>query len=226
MAACWWCASHFEIRSDVMELLPRGSLGFQAFVERRLERVGGRTTLIVVAESPDRAANERFVDGLREKLDHMHGPKLISSIESGTKDFRAFFDANKWVYANLEDLQQADDKLDHQIAINSGLVSDLSDDADEKAESSLGMDEFKINSDEKSREHGDFPSPAISNPRTARKSRSAFSRRPRVWAAVKTNIAVVLILGGLVWFYGSAWSLVLLGLPPLFGVGCAYAFAT
>ena len=64
MGACWTYASHLQIRSDVMELLPRDSPGFQAF-ERRLERVGGRATIVVLAESPDRKANERFIDGMR-----------------------------------------------------------------------------------------------------------------------------------------------------------------
>ena len=44
-----------------------------------------------------------------------------------------------------------------------------------------------------------------------------------LWATV---IAAVLILAGVIWFYGSPWALILVGFPPLFGVGCAYAFAT
>ncbi|MCL2724137.1 MAG: MMPL family transporter [Polyangiaceae bacterium] len=45
-------------------------------------------------------------------------------------------------------------------------------------------------------------------------------------AVYATAIAAALILGGVVWFYGSFWALVLVGFPPLLGVGCAYAFAT
>src|SRR5262249_49273880 len=45
-------------------------------------------------------------------------------------------------------------------------------------------------------------------------------------AIIATSIAAILILGGVIWFYGSPWSLILVGFPPLFGVGCAYAFAT
>jgi len=36
--------------------------GIRRVVEAQLKRVGGGATLIVVAESPDRAANERFID--------------------------------------------------------------------------------------------------------------------------------------------------------------------
>ena len=44
LAACWSYARKLEVRSDVMELLPRDSPGFMAF-ERRLQRVGGRATI-------------------------------------------------------------------------------------------------------------------------------------------------------------------------------------
>src|SRR5215207_10040149 len=57
LAACWSYARNLEVRSDAMELLPRDSPGFQAF-EHRLARVGGRATITIVCESPDRAANE------------------------------------------------------------------------------------------------------------------------------------------------------------------------
>src|SRR5262249_41498290 len=45
-------------------------------------------------------------------------------------------------------------------------------------------------------------------------------------AVVATSIVAALILMGVVWFYKSLWSLPLVFFPPLFGVGCAYAFAT
>src|SRR6185369_12766246 len=45
-------------------------------------------------------------------------------------------------------------------------------------------------------------------------------------AVIATSIVGVLILMGVIWFYKSLWSLPLVFFPPLFGVGCAYAFAT
>src|ERR1700685_3176096 len=48
-------------RTDLRELLPRDNPGLKAF-EHQLGRVGGGATLLVVAESPDRSENERFVD--------------------------------------------------------------------------------------------------------------------------------------------------------------------
>ncbi len=45
-------------------------------------------------------------------------------------------------------------------------------------------------------------------------------------ALTATAIATALILIGIAWFYGSPWSLPIVFFPPVFGVGCAYAFAT
>lgn len=271
LVACWAYARRLEVRSDIMELLPRDSPGFQAF-ERRLERVGGRATIVVVAESPERAANERFIDAMRAKLDAIDTPELVSSIESGTKDVKQFFEGNKWLYADLKDLEEADTKLDRQIAIKSGMVEDLLDEP--VAEHALGMDEFRDRFKKKAEEKDDFPSGYFASPDGTQIAMRVFtttsglgggrdellytkiraiaaSLRPETFhphmkvgfggdipnakaekdalvheALVATLVAAALILGGIVWFYGSPWSLVLIGFPPLFGVGCAYAFAT
>lgn len=119
--------------TDLRELLPSDSPGLKAF-EHQLGRVGGGATLIVVAESPDRRQNERFVDDLAVRLDAMiadqkkGGPQLISYVESGSKDVHRFFEDNKWLYADERDLEDAYDTIDHQIAIRSGMVEDLGDD--------------------------------------------------------------------------------------------------
>ncbi len=139
----WGYARKLELRSDFLELLPRDSAGFKAF-EHQLGRVGGESSFLVVVESPDRAANERFVDDLGGALHQQAatratcvkacsndackptcGPDFISYVESGTKDLQAFFDHRQWLYASLPDLLEADDTLDHQIAIKSGMVDDL-----------------------------------------------------------------------------------------------------
>src|SRR4051812_50181503 len=67
LAACWTYARNLEVRSDVMELLPRDSPGFQSF-EHRLKRIGGRAAITIVVESPDRQADERFVDAAAPAL--------------------------------------------------------------------------------------------------------------------------------------------------------------
>ncbi|MDF2694647.1 MAG: exporters of the superfamily [Labilithrix sp.] len=195
IAANRYISAKLELRSDFLELLPRDSPGFIAF-EQQLHRVGGGATLYVVVESPDRAANERFVDAVSKEVRAIGetraacvkdsceggpssscavtkcGPELVSYIEDGTKEVRAFFQENKWLYADLEDLESADQTLDNQIAIQSGLVENLegSDDdlegskargspSTEKTErkNALGMDEYKKRWDDRANKHDDFP---------------------------------------------------------------------
>jgi hypothetical protein len=142
-----------ELRTDILELLPRDSPGFKAF-EHQLGRVGGGASLIVVIESPDRKANEKFIDDLGERLQKAlddqrachdkcgpdgacHaacGPQLISYLELGTKDVRKFYEDHKWLYADLEDLRKADRTLDRQIAIRSGMVENLLDDEEDDSD--------------------------------------------------------------------------------------------
>jgi uncharacterized protein len=120
------------------------------------------------------------------------GPDLISYVETGTKEVRKFFQDNKWLYADLPDLEKADDTLDHQIAIKSGLVSDLDSDDDEpkkkpapapangnhataalgdagapanpEAKPTLGMDEFKERWDKQGNKNDDFPTGYFATP--------------------------------------------------------------
>src|SRR5580700_1245089 len=89
LAVSWSFALHVLLNphTDLTELLPRDSPGLKAF-EHQLGRVGGGATLIVVAESPDKTANERFVDDLATRLGAMSaeqkaaGKPLISYVES------------------------------------------------------------------------------------------------------------------------------------------------
>jgi uncharacterized protein len=272
LIGCWSYARRLEVRSDVMELLPRESPGFKAF-EQRLARVGGRSTIVVVCESPDRKANERFIDELAVSLQRELPPEQVAFIESGTKDLRAFFENNKWLYVDVKELEEADATLDRQIAISSGMVDDL--ESPESSKASFGMEEYRRRWKEKADEKDEFPSgyfasadgtqhvlrifatsagmggdkdeelfakvkdvverelrPASFHPRmtvgyggdipnAAAEKESLVSE-----AVIATSIAAALILLGIVFFYRSLWAIPLVFFPPLFGVGCAYAFAT
>lgn len=197
-----YISAKLELRSDFLELLPRDSPGFIAF-EQQLKRVGGGATLYVVVESPDRAANERFIDDMSRAIHTLAetraacvksscdaaalanderapkgatscavakcGPDLVSYVEDGTKEVRAFFQENKWLYADLEDLEEADRTLDNQIAIQSGMVEAIdtaseepgadggAPRADKEKKASLGMEDFKKRWDDRANKHDDFP---------------------------------------------------------------------
>jgi len=153
IAATWTYARYnLELRTDILDLLPRESTSFKAF-EDQLRRVSGGATFLVVVESPDRKANEKFVDELGAQLEaqaqkrqdcvkackpddgaciQQCGPDFISYVEYGTKDLQKFFERKKWVYANLSDLEEADTTLDHEIAFRTGTVEKLDDDEPQK----------------------------------------------------------------------------------------------
>jgi hypothetical protein len=173
LVANQYISRKLELHSDFLELLPRDSPGFIAF-EQQLKRVGGGATLYIVVASPDRAQNERFIDDVTKEVKGI-GPELVSYVEDGTKEVRAFFHDNKWLYADIEDLESADKTLDNQIAIKSGLVENLEGDDDlgdgvrpdagapaakgEKPEkkAALGMDEYRKRWDDRANKHDDFP---------------------------------------------------------------------
>jgi hypothetical protein len=175
---------HFALKvlvnphTDLRELLPRDSPGLKAF-EHQLGRVGGGAALLVIAESPDKTANERFVDDLTVRLRAMiaeqkrGGPQLIAYVEDGAKDVREFYERNKWLYADRSDLESAYDTLDFQIAVRSGLVSDLGDDDGDRggsgADSSarkpaLGLDAYRDRWKAKAAEHSSFTSDYFESP--------------------------------------------------------------
>jgi predicted RND superfamily exporter protein len=320
IAASWTYASHLELRSDFLELLPRDSPGFQAF-EHQLGRVGGGASLLVVVQSPDRSANEKFIDDLTAKLNeriqpHQKcvaacgkgpdsgaciakcGPEIIAYMETGTKDVRKFFQDHKWLYADKSDLIDADNTLDHQIALNGGFSLD-DDDAPKKTappapapnasstsnapprvannpdekKPALGMDQYRERWQAKANKSDDFPSgyfatadgtmlgirivtttsglgdssgdalvdqiskvvqdlhpekyqPAMTWGLAGDIPNALEEKKSLVGdAAMATGIAFVLILGGIVIYFRSPWSLIVLAVPAFVGIGCAYSFA-
>jgi len=180
LAALWsYAYTHFQLNADLLELLPKDSPGVLAF-EHQLGRVGGGFSLVVVVESPDRAKNERFIDALDERVEKLQKsrPDLVSYVEAGTKDVHAFFDAHKWLYADLADLNAADARLDHEIAVRSGLIESLDDDDDAPApggskpaaggaktkNKDLGLDEYEARWKDKTRKFDDFPTGYFATP--------------------------------------------------------------
>jgi predicted RND superfamily exporter protein len=292
VAAVAW---HFALevlrhpRTDLRELLPTDSPGLKAF-EHQLGRVGGGGTLIVIVESPDRAENERFIDTLADRIEAQVVAKgstlapLVAHVERGTKDVHRFFEQEKWLYADLRDLDDAYERLDAEIALRGGLVSDLGDQGPARLptgaagssagqSSALGLDRCEARWRAREAELDAFPGGYFEDPggrmvglrvvsRTtglgdaagdalleavgrlvgetkaamgapalqvgfAGDVANAVAEKDSVvgqaaWAGVA---AFVLIAGGIVWFYRSAWAPLIIATPAVIGVGIAYAFA-
>lgn len=153
-ASLIYYAKDLQPRPDLMELLPYDSAGFRA-LEHQFSRMGGGSNVLVVVSSPNREANEKFADAFSDKLKgyvataddcakkcdandagckDRCGAGVVSSLELSTKEIHTFFEHNKWLYADLQELEKADSDLDRQIAIRSGMVEDLFSDDDDGAE--------------------------------------------------------------------------------------------
>jgi predicted RND superfamily exporter protein len=290
LLACWGLARRLELRTELRELLPRDSPGFQAY-ERQAGRVEGGASLIVIARSPERAANERFIDALARALARRMDeraacparcqddacrracpPETIRAIEAGAHDVQAYLARNRWLYASLPELAQAEQDLQDEFARRSGLVPDL-DAAPADAAPAPLRDRLRL-LDRSPGPFQDFPSGYFSTPDGGMVALRLISRSgglgdrsagrllreveeeiqalaPRSFherlevglagdipnaiaeqrsimteAAWATALSLGMILLGVVFFYRSPWSLVIIGLPAFCGVGGGYAFAS
>lgn len=104
LVACFSMASQLRIKGDFVSLLPSESgtaKRFRAALERK---VAGASTLVVVIESPDAQANERFIDRLAEATRRLPR-ELISSVQTGAAAERRYFTDFKWLFASERDLR-------------------------------------------------------------------------------------------------------------------------
>ena len=103
--ACWSLASQLKIQGDFVSLLPSESgtaRRFRAVLERK---VSGASTLVVVIESPDASANERFIDALAPRVRALPSA-LVVSVQTGAQAERRFFQDFRWLFATERDLRR------------------------------------------------------------------------------------------------------------------------
>lgn len=112
-SVCWALASQLRIRGDFVSLLPSESgtaKRFRAALERK---VSSASTLVVVVESPDATANERFIDALAPRVRAL--PQgLVVSVQTGAAAERRFFQDYRWLFASERDLRQVRCELERQ----------------------------------------------------------------------------------------------------------------
>lgn len=110
---CAWKTSHLELRSDFKELLPDH---FQSVkdLDRILARVKSTDSLIIAIQCDDYRASIRFALDLIAKLKEY--PKdFIQQIDYNVSDIKDFFQKNKYLYVDKEDLQDLHDRLKKRI---------------------------------------------------------------------------------------------------------------
>jgi predicted RND superfamily exporter protein len=109
MALSGLAASRLTLKTSLSELLPanKESVIVAQEVSKRLSTT---STLFIVAEGNDAQALKRFVDELAPALKSLP-PNLAGSIEAGVHESRKFLEANKLLYAPLEDVQKVHDEI-------------------------------------------------------------------------------------------------------------------
>ena len=121
-----------ELRTDLAELLPESHPSVLA-----LRRISGRqksaTNLVLMIDSPDAAANKRFMAALKPALEKMI-PDVFSEIQwKPDTEIPEHAAKWKWLYAEPQDLQHSEELLDRIIARRKApLLVDFEGDAEQE----------------------------------------------------------------------------------------------
>jgi len=126
-------AAHVGFRPDFAELLPDNK---ESVIEMRRtsKRLAGVTTLIVTAGFPDGKEHEAtlraFMEAAAPKLEAL-GPPWVERVDWSFHETKRFFDENKLLFAELEDLQKARDEVveryEYEVQKEAGLLLEEGD---------------------------------------------------------------------------------------------------
>src|SRR5690606_24434235 len=126
-----YAASRLELRTAFSELLPTEKPSVVE-LQRVKERLSAASTLTVTAEGRDAESLKRFVDAVAPRLRALP-PELVTSVDDGTREVQRFFEQNKHLYADLEDIRALHSEVlaryDHEVGKAAGfdLGLDLED---------------------------------------------------------------------------------------------------
>jgi len=147
-------ASRLSLRTEFTELLPdskRSVIEARRIAERLSSKAspgaGSGSTLSVVAQSEDIEVLKRFVDTLAPQIRKL-SPKLVTSVQDGSREVQDFFRAHKHLYADLGDIQKIHDdvvdRYDYEVQKKGGMDLGLDDtssgDAPDKADAPPPLD--------------------------------------------------------------------------------------
>ena len=144
-----------DLKSDFIELLPTDSPSVIQ-LEYLKERVSSYRELTVAIESPDLKTSMRFADDLVVRLEKF--PKdRIRYIKYNLNELTEFYKANKWLYADLEDLTDFRDRLGKRIKeeTQDSVIESLDDEEPEKTD--LQIDQLKRKYESKAKEQDRYP---------------------------------------------------------------------
>ncbi len=128
-----WRASRLKLKTDLVELLPQNAPAVVTLreMDQRLKSVAN---IEVVVQSPEREASRRFVDALVPALRALPGDE-IASVDWGVREERQFYQHYGPLYAPLDDLKEAEARLQREILRRKNpAFIDLTDDDEWVAE--------------------------------------------------------------------------------------------
>ncbi len=106
-------AARLKLRTDWTELLPENKRSI-VDLRRIQDRIGGSGTFTVVVEGGNLPAMERFADDLAARIQELPSD-LVRYVDKDVRDERAFFERNRYLYADTADLAHVRDTLRARI---------------------------------------------------------------------------------------------------------------
>ncbi len=158
-----WATSRLGFKSEFAELLPdnKDSVIEMRRVAKLLPGASTLSLLVQINDGTHRMAMRAFVDAIVPKLQAL-GPNWVGAIDFGVKDTQKFFEGHELLYANLDELKKAHDRIleryDWEIAKADGTLLD-----EEDAPAPITSDSIEQQLKERKSQRSDTDSPA-SNP--------------------------------------------------------------
>jgi predicted RND superfamily exporter protein len=108
-----WLATKLGLSTDLKDLLPQKRRSVTE-LERISSRIGGNASFTIGIEGDDVPAMKRFADDVAARLRALP-PGLIDHVDESPRAERDFFLHNRWLFADLADLQKISDALDDRV---------------------------------------------------------------------------------------------------------------
>lgn len=125
-------ASKLELRTAFSELLPSEKASVVE-LQRVNARLAGSSTLTLVAEGGDEAGLKKFVEQVSPRIREL-GPDYVAGVDDGTRAVQKFFQQNKHLYADLEDLKKLHTdvlaRYDYEVGKEAGFDLGIAEDDD------------------------------------------------------------------------------------------------
>ena len=131
----WIYASGLKIRGSSVDLLPTWDETAQRYKTTAARKGGTGSTLNVVVESPDPAANQRFVDDLKKRVRQLPG---VTRADVGPQEIREFYQRNRWLFVPERDLALIECELGQARARAAPGYLDLDDPCEDQVAEEYG----------------------------------------------------------------------------------------